>query len=254
MPTGKPLRVPSRIAVLIAGNASQRGSRHVDVRITGDAASDASAGADVCIDAPTRVSSRHPCMRWRTMAVVMAASERSESETASTPRWKSGFWLAIRWAPARSSTTSSRPAGRSTSWSARPSASTLRTPTCRSTSAWTAAMSASSTTTTACSACGPPSSSRSWSRTRPRSCRWPRPLVHPDRPRSVEPAAREGAGPLQPCLQHGVLGRASRARRALGGRRAACSSDATLQERLDHWLTLVMRCEVEEAYQARSSG
>src|SRR5581483_5592083 len=27
------------------------------------------------------------------------------------------------------------------------------------------------------------------------------------------------------------------------------SSDATLQERLDHWLTLVMRCEVEEAYQ-----
>jgi hypothetical protein len=26
------------------------------------------------------------------------------------------------------------------------------------------------------------------------------------------------------------------------------SSDATLQERLDHWLTLVMRCEVDEAY------
>lgn len=29
----------------------------------------------------------------------------------------------------------------------------------------------------------------------------------------------------------------------------AVSSDAPLQERLDHWLTLVMRCEVEEAYQ-----
>ena len=45
-------------------------------------------------------------------------------------------------------------------------------------------------------------------------------LVHPDRPGSVEPATGQGARPLQPRLQHGVLGHADAARRALGRWRA----------------------------------